>query len=533
MRVLQQLQRTLRNLNMVALAKLRPGDSIQMLNEHTKLKEWIGGSKQLDETSSRTIEDALRAYRENNYLKGLRDIRLVCYGCTQAIDDGYRLIDSREAFEHMLLYAERYGNRPSALRKLYHGLLGCYFSYDPYARDVSPTARSNWEALRAFLQKHLDLLKTGGFTPDWLGALTQHPNLLGDDPCHPYENLVFQGDWSTFDALRELLEISTTSWLVRQMVMSPIKTVESMDDAAFREHIDSILLLLHSYRLYAAAGLTLLLDRHAQCTDNKTSRSLRDFAVALWGNPWLPENAHQWQCNADAREMVAHWLKRHLLKGFFSLLSNDDNKYARRYNFWALYSEDLTGMYFALGKDALDLSNMDLYKFRRTAKGLITRLPEGCPDVHACIMQFKNHHVVEFNRDSNPAYIYDLKHGTPHFYLSKGWAEIGALSVTEVNQGVDISRQSKPLQHQDTAQLSWEGVFARELGSSNNAIKAFCQKYQCIYTDSVDTDGRLWIRPRDLGRYGPEVWSILSGWGYTLSNAENSYFRSVSLNFSL
>lgn len=533
MKALQQLQRTLRNLNMVALSKLRPGDSIQMISERTKLKEWIGGSAQLEETNSRTIEDALRAYRENNYLKGLRQIRLVCYGCTQTLDDGFRLINQREPFEQMLTYAERYGNRPNSLRKLYHGLLGCYFSYDPYAKDVSPTARSNWEALRAFLQKHLEHLQTNGYTPDWLAALTLHPNLLGEDPCHPYENLVFQGDWSTFDALRELLEISTSSWLVRQMVMSPIRTVESMDDIAFREHIDSILLLLHSYRLYADAGLVLLLDRHARCTDQKISRSLRDFAVALWGNPWLPENSHQWQCSPDAREMVALWLKRHLLKGFFSLLSNDDKKHSRRYHFWELYSEDLTGMYFALGKDALDVSNMDIYKFRRTAKGLITRLPEGRPDVHACIMQFKSHHVVEFNRDSNPAYLYDLKHGTPHFYLSKGWAEIGALSVTEVNQGVDVSRQSKPLQHQDTPQLSWEGVFARELGSSDNTIKAFCQKYQCVYTDSSAQDGRLWIRPRDLSRYGPEVWSILSGWGYTLSNEENGYFRSLSLSISL
>lgn len=535
MSVLDHLQKTLRNLNRVALAKLRPGDSIQMLNERAKLQEWIGGgSTQLEETTAGTIEDALRAYRENNYLKGLRQIRLACYGCTQSLDhDNYRLIENREQFEQLLIYAERYSNRPTALRKLYHGLLGSYFSYDPYAPDTHPAGRANWEMLREFLKKHLNVLQTPGFTPGWLATLTRHPNLLGEAPCRPYEHLVFDGDWAEFDELREQLEINTSSWLVREMVKSPIKTIEGMEDAAFKEHIDSILLLLHSYRIYADDGLAILLDRYERCADQRINRSLRDFSVALWGNPWLPENIHQWRCGTKARDMLSHWLKRHLLKGFFSLLSNDDKKRSRRFDFWELYSEDLSGMYFALGKNALEVSNLELYKFRRTAKGLITRLPEGKPDVHACIMQFKNHHVVEFNRENNVAYLYDLKLGTPHFYLSKGWAEIGALSVTDVSQGIDVSRQSRQLRHQDTPQLSWEGHFARELGPSENAIKAFCQKYQCGYTDSTDLDGRLWIRPRDLARYGPEVWSILNGWGYTLSNEENGYYSSVSLNISL
>lgn len=529
MSALDQLQKTLHKLNRVALVRMRPGDSIQMLDERAKLEEWIGGTSKLDDSTTGSIEDMLRFYRENNFLKGLRQIRLVCYGCTQTLDnDNYRLIDNIEQFEQLLRYAGQYGNRPSALRKLYHALQGCYFSYDPYLPDASPAARKNWATLRTFLREHLDTIQTHGYTPDWLSALSQHPNLLGENPCQPYENLVFQRDWSAFDKLRERLGISATSWLVRQMVMSPIKTVESMDDAAFKEHIDSILLLLHGHRLYADAGLKILLNRYVRCKEQPVNSSLRSFAVALWGNPWLPENSHQWQCCTNARNLLAHWLKRYLLKMFFSLLSDDDNRRPRRYNFWALYSEDLTGMYFALGKDAFDVGNMEVYKFRNAAKGLIAKLPEGKHDVHACIMQFEHHHVVEFNRDNNVAYLYDLKQGTPNFYLSKGWTEIGALSVTRISQGVDVSRQSKQLRHQDTPQLSWEGRFARELGSSENAIKAFCRKYKCEYADSSAQDGRQWIRPRGNAQYGPEVWSVLNGWGFRLSNEENSYFRPAS-----
>ncbi|MFZ3018028.1 MAG: EH signature domain-containing protein [Gallionella sp.] len=533
MDVLKRLQRKLTNLNRIVLAKLRPGDAVQMLNERAKLEEWIGGTAQVESSASGTIEQALGTYRENNYLKGLRQIRLVCYGCTQVLDGGYRLIDNREPFEQLLLYAGRYGNRPGSLRKLYRGLLSCYFAYDPYAQEATPSGRSNWEKLREFLGKHLESLQTRGFTPDWIAALNRHPSLLGADPCRPYEQLVFDGDWSAFDELRERLEIGADSWLVRRMVMTPIETAANMNDAEFKDHLDILLLLLHSYRLYADAGLSILLDRYAQCHNRKVCSPLRDFAIARWGNPWLPENSHQWQCGAAARDMLAYWLKRHLLSGFFTLLCNDDKKLSRRLNFWKLYSEDLTGMYFALGRDAFDTDNMEAYKFRRAAKGLITRLSEERHDVHACIMQFEHHHVVEFNRDNNVAYLYDLKHGTPHFYLSKGWAEIGALSVTSVSQGLDVSRQSKPLRHQDTPQLNWEGRFAQELGATDNALKAFCRNYQCRYTDSRERDGHQWIHPENLAKYGPEVWSILSGWGFKLSNEENGYCRLSSLDISL
>lgn len=533
MDMLDQLRRTLGNLNRVALARLRPGDAVQMLNERTLLREWMGGTGQVEDSSSGTIEEALNAYRENNYLKGFRQIRLVCYGCTQVLNGGYRLIDHREQFEQLLRHAERYANRPGSMRKLYRGLLNCYFSYDPHSPHATPSGRADWEALRTFLGKHLEYLKTSGFSPDWLTALLRHPNLLGTEPCRPYGYLVLQGDWSEFDELRERLDIGADSWLVRQMVMTPITAAADMEDDEFKEHLESLLLLLHSYRLYADAGLSILLDRYARCRNRKVSAPLRDFAVARWGNPWLAENSHQWQCGKEARQMLAYWLKRHLLSGFFNRLCNDDRKLPRRLNFWKLYSEDLTGMYFALGRDAFDAEDMELYKFRRAAKGLIAKLGEDRHDVHACIMQFAHHHVVEFNRDNNVAYLYDLKQGTPQFYLSKGWAEIGALSMTSVSQGVDVSRQSKPLRHQDTPQLSWEGRFAQELGSTPNAVRAFCRNYQCRYTDSRDRDGREWIRPENLAKYGPEVWSILTGWGFSLSNEENGYFRLSNMDVPL
>ncbi len=526
MTALNLLQRKLRNLNLVALAKLRLGDSVQMLNERSRLQEWVSGTVQLEEATSNTIDAALRAFIERQHLKGARQIRLVCYGCTQAFGkDSFRLIEGRDFFDKLLQAVESFSNRKRPLRKFYRGLLSSYFSYDPQAPGVTLGGRENREALRKFLGKHLESVLAGGSRPDWLEALGQHPNLLSENPCQPYAPFVLQGDWSVFNAVRERLEISAESWLVREMVMAPVRAVADMEDAAFKDNVDSILLLLNKYPLYAATGLQIVLDRNARCAEREVSDTLGEYAVGLWGNPWLPENSHQWQCGKTARKMLAHWLKRHLLGEFFRLLCNDDSAHARRLNFWDIYSENLSGMYFALGKDAFAPGNMPLYKFRHLAKGLVAKLTEGKAEVHACIMQFEHYHVVEFSHDSSAAYFYDTRHGTPPFYLSKGWVEIGALNVAKVTQGVDVSRLSKPLAHQDSGQLAWEGIFAQELGVKEKALKAFCRKYRCR---PENRDGRQWLYPASRDQYGAEVWSVLQGWGFAFSPGENAYFRVLS-----
>ncbi len=520
MDVLEKLQGTLRALNQAALARIRPGDSLQMLSEQARLRVWVKRSSRLEVVPLSTIENALREYQQNRHLKGLRQIRLVCYGCTQR-SDADCLIENRELFEKLLDYVDHYQDRPRTFRKLYRGLLGSYFSYDPDAPDSSPAGRANRETLRRYLATHLASFMIGEFTPDWLAALAQYPDLLGEHPGLSIEAQLLQGDWSVFDEICERLELDGGSWLVRQLVMAPLVAAGRMDDSTFKDYLDSLLLILNDYPLFAGTGLQILLDRYARCRDPVIHAQLRDFSVGLWGNPWLA--AHQWLCGTEARTMLGHWLRRQLLSEFFTLLSNDDKANPRRLNFWDLYSEDLTGMYFALGRDAYATGNMALYKFRSHAKGLVARLTEEKHGVHTCIMQFKHHHVVEFNRENNVAYFYDTRQGTPSFYFGKGWLDIGAISVNDITQDADVARVSKPMRHQDDKQLTWEGKFAQELGATGNAIAAFCRKYQCDYEDFRNGSQR--IRPSNRDRYGSQVWSVLQGWGFFYSTDAHAYVR--------
>jgi len=101
--------------------------------------------------------------------------------------------------------------------------------------------------------------------------------------------------------------------------------------------------------------------------------------------------------------------------------------------------------------------------------------------------------VVEFIV-TTASLLYDLKLGTPHFYLSKAGRDRCA-QRDRVSQGVDSRASPDRCAIRNTPQLSWEGVFARELGASENTSRRSAQKYQCVYTDSSAQDGRLWIPP--------------------------------------
>lgn len=523
---LDQLQKILHNISQVALARMRLGDSLQMAHERSRLIDWLGGTSELEESTGDRIVDALRVFEQNQYISGLRQARLICYGCTQPFGTPpQRLIENSKLFTTLLEYVDRHYYRTRAFRKCYRGLLNNYFSYDLHGADRLAEGRHNWEVLRKFLDKRKDCLDTPGYNPAWVAALAAHHNLLGKDPCKPYYLSDLEENLAVFDDLRERLEISGDSWIIRKIVFSQIKEAIALDDPSFSSHIDSLLLLLIGHPLHAGAALTLLLDRHARCEQPDISVALRDFSVKLWGNPWLAANAHQWQCSHEAREMIVHWLKRRLLQGFFSLLSDDNAENPRRLNFWELYCGDMPGMYFALGKDAFLRGNMESYKLRQDAKGLIVRLTEGKNNIHALIMQFNECHIVEFNNHHNPAYFYDTRHGMPPFYLSKGWVEIGALSASKKIQGGGTTLRSKSLRHQDTHSLTWEGKFAQLMGATKNSIQEFCRKYQCQHEDLRTQGSQEWIRPTDRTQCGAEGWSVLLGWGFSLSPDKAGYYR--------
>ena len=492
-----RLQSTLHAVNAVTLARLHPVDPIGMRSELEKLKSWLGTASRLDRFPALTIERALEIFRKKGHVAGTRGLLLVCHGAAQGED---ALIESRGALERLLGMVERYRARRRTFRRLYKALLDCSFSHDPKTPGST--------RLRAFLSKHLESFVITEFSPDWLVTLKKHPELLGDDPA----GSLLQTDWPACSDALERLDLGGDSWLVRELVMSRIHAAESMDDASFRDQLPILLLMLDAYPLLAPEGLKIILDRHGQ--KGEVDDALGEFAIGLWGNPWLAPQ--QWPCSEPAREMMARWLRRLLLEEFFGILSDDDRTRHRRLDFWDLYCDDMKGMYFVLGQDAYASDDMGLYRFRRHAKGLIARFPEDRRGMQACIMQFEHHHVVEFNSEDSAAYFYDASQGMPSFYFGRGWVDIGAIGAQQIMQGT--SSLSRPMRHLDSLQLAWEGKFAALLGETDSTREAFCNKYQCR------RDGAR-IIPENHERYGREVWSVLLGWGYVFSEREGAFVK--------
>ncbi len=492
-----RLQSTLHAVNAVALARLRTGDPMGMQGELERTRAWMGAFSMPEKFPALTIERAVEIFRKQGHVAGTRGLLLVCHGMAQGDD---ALIESRDALEKLLPLVERYRKRKRTFRKLYRALLDCSFSLDPKTPGST--------RLRAFLSGLLESFVITEFSPDWLVTLKKHPELLGDDPADVLSNT----DWASCRDAMEKLGLGGDTWLVRELVMARIHAATGMDDAAFRDQLPILLLMLDAYPVHASEGLKIILDRHGQKGD--PDDALGEFAVGLWGNPWLAP--HQWPCSEPAREMMTRWLRQLLLEEFFGILSDDDRTLQRRLNFWALYGDDMKGMYFVLGQDAYASEDMGLYRFRRHAKGLIARFPEERRGMHACIMQFEHHHVVEFNSEDSAAYFYDASQGTPSFYFGRGWVDIGAIGAQQIMQGA--SSLSKPMRHLDGLRLSWEGKFAAELRETESARVAFCLKYQCMY------DGAR-IVPESREKYGHEVWSVLLGWGYAYSEKERAYVK--------
>ena len=523
MDTLDKLAETMERMSRVALAKFRPGDSMPIQHERLQLLAWLGGEVDPADLAGDRILSALQQYDKAGFVRDLRQARLLCYGCTQAYrEQGERLLESRDQLERLLQYITQHSHT-RAFRKCYRGLLNAYFAYDPDAASVKGNGRSNWSILRDFLLRLRPALTATGYVPQWVLTLNTHNQLLTDDPCAPYRDAPNSAE--RFEAARLEMNINADSWLVRRFVQSQIAHILNQNDSEFQRRVDEALLLLDQYPLYVTQMLGQLLDRYSRCAARPPSETLRHFAVAQWGVPWLPQNAVNWQCSPAALSMIASWAKQDLVREFFHLFAPTGADNSRRAAFWNLYSEDLQGMYFALGSDAFDIKNKAFLQFRDDAKGLVVKLNDSKHNLHAVILQFATHHVVEFSQQMNVAYFYDARQGTPQFYLSKGWVDVGALSVGTALKENAKSPPAKPMPHNDDKLSTWEGRFAQELGGSEMARQHFCQHHAAQYSVNA---GNAWVKPDSGEKYPPEITSVLLGWGYTWSPDTRGYFRKIT-----
>lgn len=492
--------------------------------------------------STNRIAEAMMQFLATGRIDDFRDLRVISFGAATPLGTyQIRLIEKKDNFPKLLDMIDGYRDRPRAFRRLYRGLLATYFQYDPeaqYAREPGP---DHWQRLRRYLDEHREALQTPGVNPDWIAVLHEHGNLLTDDPCSRYGEMLLDGASDAFEEAGRQLGFSGTSWVTRAVVKARIDAAIHRSDDEFKAYLPELLKLLSDYRHASLlnAGLAQLLERYAHTQPVVIHHELRNFAVEHWKNPWLPINQNRWALVSESiRKMVGSWLKLDLMKNFFELLSADGSNDTRRLDFWIRYVNEINDMYFALGKYAMQTQVASFIAIRNKMAGRLLRLSGTGRENNAFIMTMGNIVFVEFGMQGNAAYVYPLSE-LP--FALDGVRDIHLKALKDTHTG-------NRLYHKDNVHncSRWEQRFNAHLyqqfgirvsnkeeipepwrsGSyypthSDAMLHTFCQAFNLTTEDARSFGGYLWIKTNDQTSI---INQQLRAWGFTYRSGRG-WFR--------
>lgn len=441
----------MRSANDRSTSRLDPNSWTVISHEVAAIQQWLKKGVGSDRPSHSQTEMAIRRFKETLRLEGFGQARLACYGIVESVGpSSYKLIEDGIRFSPLLNEVDRIELAPRLFRRCYRGLLSGYFLYDKSSTNLE-IAKRNWELLREYLEARLDRIPSVDNDPEWIATLRINDNLVSREPCAKYAASILGGDDSEFERICTSLNIDADSWLIRESVRAQVSTACEMNDAEFYRHIPSLLTLIERHQLLLDESLARILDRVAEGDSSSSNDALRDYSVQYWGNPWLTSNAAKWgRVQVETKQMVVNWLKKHFIKQFFSLLSEDGSTDDRRLRFWERYHGQIDDMYFALGPGAMQNQRRDFKALRHELRGRSMELTSpGSPNNNAFIMKMKGHFVVEFGVKGNACFIFK-EQGLP-------FSLVGSVSAT--SSSLKHTKHIERLVHIDRNSAKWEDTF--------------------------------------------------------------------------
>lgn len=130
----------------------------------------------------------MRDYLHTGELASFRQIKYVCFGVATHYGNDGCLLENTPLFAKLIAYVDSLQTEPRKFRRCYQGLLNSYFHYR--TSDIKPSAKKNWLQLRDFLARRRPVLAKHKPVVLWVEVLSQHHNLLEDEPCKPYAEAV-------------------------------------------------------------------------------------------------------------------------------------------------------------------------------------------------------------------------------------------------------------------------------------------------------------------------------------------------------
>ena len=99
--------------------------------------------------------------------------------------------------------------------------------------------------MRNFLSQTLPkVIISSRFVPDWLRELADNPGLLTDNPCARYTVAAASGDTIAIDRLRKELSIPEESWFWKELILSQVRHICTLDNSEYLVSLDTMLALL-------------------------------------------------------------------------------------------------------------------------------------------------------------------------------------------------------------------------------------------------------------------------------------------------
>lgn len=421
------------------------------------------------EADKRTVAMAVAAFRKTGTPDGYRGLKYVCLGAGSPDERGWCLFSDKQLRERLLALLDAETDLRRRLKFL-QSLMLAYWSFP--LNSAAPAAVEGWLATMAWMAvTRFDLQRTKGGKPEWFSVLTEHSNLLSDDPCDRYGKALLAGKTNDLRQAVEGLAIPSDSWVIEEAVVSQMKAASNLSHGDFKAVLTDLLLIATGKKGMAVSAsiqtrcVAMLVSRYARCPDRPEHPALRDAAISVIGNPWLRRAS--WDASVvvdkgkpdgEARDMVNGWLKERLIKDFFELLSADGTGDTRRLDYWLRFEPFIEDMWFALGSDARWRRGENFNDFRDRAKGRLINLEGTTADNNAFVMRMGEYLAVEFGAQGNAFYLFRWD-SLPKRLMEK-------LTSGKERVDVDISALKSDLKetrliHKDSAGkgLTWEQKF--------------------------------------------------------------------------
>lgn len=323
---------------------------------------------------------------------------------------------------------------------VYFPLLYSYFALEEDDVATNPLV---WLTLRDILNLYKSSVYKSVQRPkQWMNTLVDHSEILSDKPTEAFVKQFLQDEEvSGIQKELESLKISPNSWFWDDLIKSSIKSIRQMNEKEYFKVISRFISLAEQNSLYTRDILSALLDRYAKTSErDKVHETLKQMALAQWGNPQYDSSAGWNNVNPDTKRMVVQWFVQADLEAFFKLFSRTAD--VNRFNYWIKFIDKITFSQIFLGPSALNSQQVQHKKFREMNRGRLKELIGSTHTNNAFLLKIDNVYVVDFSDTGNACYAYnklpyndkkerifigDLKNKDTVLFRN-GWGEPTALS---------------------------------------------------------------------------------------------------------